>query len=138
MTDDAASPDSHSTAGPIAGLLHSLAQLAATLLSMVHTRIELVTTELQEQARHVITVLLWSLLALLMLGMGCLFAALLVIIVYWDTHRLLAAICVTASFFVIAAVAALTVFIKLRTHPKLLQATLDELKRDQELLRARR
>jgi len=137
MNDDIDPQSQHDATGPVIGLLHSGKQLLATLLSMAHTRLELFTTELQDEVYRLASSLLWSLAALLALGIGCLLAALTLIIVFWDTHRVLVAISVTGAFFGFALLAALVVVTKARKHPQLLQGTLSELKRDQELLRSR-
>lgn len=125
------------SSGLVSGLLNSIAHVAATVLSMLHTRLELLAVELQEEAQHVVSTLWWSLLALLVSGMGLLLAGVTVIIIFWDTHRILAAVCVTGTFLAIALLASLVVLRKIRNHPRMLQGTLEELKRDQALLRTR-
>ena len=127
-----------SIGGPISGLLHSISQVLATLLGMAHTRLELFTAELQEEVQRAAMLLLWALAALFALGIGCFLAALSLIFAFWDTHRILVAVCVTAAFFAIALLAVLVVVKKLRKHPRMLQGTLSELKRDHDSLRARR
>jgi uncharacterized membrane protein YqjE len=57
-----------------------------------------------------------------------------VILLFWDTHRVLAAVGVTGTFFVIAIVAAFVLRAKLRAKPPLLDATLAELKKDRDSL----
>jgi uncharacterized membrane protein YqjE len=60
--------------------------------------------------------------------------ALVIIFVFWDTHRLLASIAVTSVFFAIAAIAGLVLSAKVRSKPPLLDATLAELKKDRASL----
>lgn len=129
-------PRDEPAGGPLSNLLASLRQTCATLVGMAQTRIELLTTELQEEVQRAAHVLLWSFVALLAAGVGLFMAALLVIFVFWDTHRVLAAVAVTAMFFVIAIGAALHTRNMLRQRPRLLDATLDELARDRERLEA--
>jgi uncharacterized membrane protein YqjE len=123
--------------GPVSGLFKSLTNLVATVVGIVQTRLELLTTELQEEVHRVAELLVWTIIALLAAGMGMFLAALAVIFVFWDTHRLLAAVLVTASFFAIALIAILVLQAKLRSKPPMLDATLAELAKDREHLKSR-
>src|SRR5690242_10495594 len=127
MNDDSVPQSNHDADGPVTGLLHAIKQLLATLLSMVHTRLELLTAELQTDIQRLGITLLWSLAALFALGIGCFLAALTLIFIFWDTHRTLVSISVTAAFFCLALLAILVVAKRLRDHPHLLQGTLTEL-----------
>lgn len=131
---DESTADSGHARGPIGGLFRSLAQLLATAVGIAQTRLELLTTELQEEVHRVAEIMVWSAIALLAAGVGLFLLGLAVIIVFWDTHRVIASIAVTASFFLIAAVAALVLRAKVRGKPPLLDATLAELKKDRETL----
>lgn len=120
--------------GPIGGLFRSLARVLATAVGIAQTRLELLTTELQEEVHRVAEIMVWTAVALLAAGVGLFLLALVVIFVFWDTHRIIASIAVTASFFLIAAVAALVLRAKVRGKPPMLDATLAELKKDRETL----
>ena len=123
--------------GPISGLLNSLTQVFATLLSVVQTRFELLTAELQEEIQQAAKLLLWTFVAVFAAGIGLFLAALVVVFAFWETHRILASIIVTAVFFVIAGFSALFVTSKLRNKPRMLDATLSEMTRDRQLLEER-
>lgn len=123
--------------GPLGGLLHSLTQVFTSLVAMAQTRLELLTTELQEEIQQAAQVLLWSFVALFAAGIGLFLAALVVIFAFWDTHRVLVSIIVTGAFFAIAVFAALNLLGKLRNRPRMLDGTLTELARDRERLDAR-
>jgi len=122
--------------GPIASLFRSLANLFATLVAIAHTRLELLTTELQQEMHRVAEIMVWTFIALLAGGIGLFLAALVIVFVFWDTHRLLASIVVTSSFFVIAVVAVLVLRAKVKGRPRLLEGTLTELATDVSNLRA--
>ncbi len=124
--------------GPIAGLFHSLATLLATAIGIAQTRLELLTTELQEEVHRVAEILVYAAVALISAGVGLFLLALVVIFVFWDTHRIAASIAVTATFFLIAVVAALVLRAKVRAKPAMLNATLAELKKDRASLMSRR
>jgi uncharacterized membrane protein YqjE len=117
------------------GLLSSLGNLAATLVGIAHTRLQLLTTELQEEVQRAAQVLIWSAIALLAGMLAVFLGALTVIFYYWDTHRLLASLLVTGAFFALALIAVTVLMAKLRVKPQLLDATLNELKRDHQHLR---
>jgi uncharacterized membrane protein YqjE len=133
---DNASPD-NAVKGPLSGVLQSLTQVFASVVAMAQTRLELLTTELQEEIQQAAQVLLWAFVALFAAGVGLFLAALVVIFAFWDTHRLLVSIIVTGAFFAIAAFAAVHLSGKLRNRPRMLDATLTELARDRERLDAR-
>jgi uncharacterized membrane protein YqjE len=122
---------------PIAGLFRSLSNFAATLVAIVHTRLELLTTELQEEVRQVGAILLWAFIAAFAAMMGLFLGALTVIFAFWDTHRIAASLLMIVVFIAIALGAGLTLRAKLRSKEKLLHDTLAELAKDRDHLRAR-
>jgi uncharacterized membrane protein YqjE len=115
-------------------MLGPVRELARTLLSFVLTRTRLAATELEEQALRLIEILIWLVIALFFLGVAVVFAAVLVVLLFWDSNRLLAAGLLAALFVAIAAGAALLARQRLRERPKLLAATLAELERDRDAL----
>jgi uncharacterized membrane protein YqjE len=134
---DSREPRNASGPRPVAGLLQSLNQLLATLVAIVHTRLELLTTELQEEVRQVGAILLWAFVAAFAAMMGLFLIALAVIFVFWDTHRLAAALAMVAMFIGVAVAAGLILRHKLNTKPPLLDDTLAELAKDRDQLKAR-
>jgi uncharacterized membrane protein YqjE len=122
---------------PVSGLFQSLSGFVATFISIVHTRLELLTTELQEEVRQVGAILLWAFVATFAAMMGLFLAALTVIFVFWDTHRIAASLGMIALFVAIAVGAALMLRKKLRSKAPLLDDTLAELAKDRDQLRAR-
>ena len=117
------------------GLFQSLNNFIGTFVSVAHTRLQLLTTELQEEVRQVGRLLVWSFISLFAAMMGLFLGALTVVFAFWDTHRILASVLMTASFFVIAAVAGLILRQNLKAKPPLLDATLAELAKDRDMLR---
>ncbi len=117
-----------------AGLIDSIKSMIGTFLQLVHTRVELFTTELEEEMHRIAMLLVWLIVAVFFGGLFVLMLSLTVVIAFWDTHRLLAAILMTTLFAAILAVAAVVVRNKLRAHGHLLANTIEELKRDREAL----
>jgi uncharacterized membrane protein YqjE len=109
-------------------------EFARTLLSFALTRTRLAATEVEEQALRLIEILAWLAVALFFLGIAIVFVALLVVLLFWDSNRLLAAGLLAALFVAVGTGAALVARQCLRERPKLLAATLAELERDRETL----
>jgi uncharacterized membrane protein YqjE len=70
------------------GLLGSLKGAAATLLEAVQTRLEIFFTEIEEEKIRVGQLLLFGVAALFFLGLGIIFTALFLTVLFWETHRL--------------------------------------------------
>jgi uncharacterized membrane protein YqjE len=124
--------------GPAARLLRSLVRLAGSLLAAVETRFDLLATELNEDFTRGVRLLALAAAALLTGVLGALMAGATVIIVFWDTHRVAAALGVTALFLGAAAACSLSFRRRLQAKPRLLDATRAELKQDLAALRERR
>ncbi len=119
------------------GMFHSLSRFSGTLLGIVHTRLELLRTELQEEVQYAAKLALWGFVAAFAGLMALFMGALTVVFAFWDTHRLIASLAMVGVFIVIAVAAALVTSHKLRTKPPMLDATLGELAKDRDQLRAR-
>jgi uncharacterized membrane protein YqjE len=131
MTDDPGRP-----ARPaIHSFLDSLGQLIVTAVEMVHTRLELVFTELQEAVEGLVGLVLWWLIALFAAGMGLLFGGLALIFVFWDTHRVLAAVLIMCAFLLLTAIASRVALARVRLQRSLFTTTLTELAKDRELIK---
>jgi uncharacterized membrane protein YqjE len=119
------------------GLFQSFSNFAATLLAIAHTRLQLLTTELQEEVRQVGGILLWAFIAALTSLLGLFLAALAFIFAFWDTHRIAASLVMIAVFVGLAIFAILVLRKKLREKSPMLDDTLAELAKDRDNLRAR-
>lgn len=115
--------------------LASLRALGATLLDAIGTRAELAVVEMREQGERRTRWLVLAAVAGVFLALGLLLAALFVVALFWDTHRLAALGGVTLVYFGIAAVAFVRLRDELRASPPPFEATLRELAADRELLR---
>ncbi len=122
---------------PVTGLFQSMSNFVATLVAIAHTRLQLLTTEIQEEVREVAQLLIWSFVTLFAAMMALFLGALTIIFVFWDTHRILAALSMTGAFLLIAAIGGLLLMRRLKAKPPMLDATLAELARDRDQLRAR-
>lgn len=119
-----ASDDTAAESTQAPGLLASLRRLSATFAEMLHTRVEILSTELEEEGVRVRELLLYELVSLFFLGLGLLLVTLFVVLAFWETHRL-SVLAVFAIFYLAIGVGtALVVRHKLRTRPRLFSATL--------------
>lgn len=119
------------------GLLESLTTLAATLVAIAHTRLDLLSADLEEDRERLLSLLVLTLTALVCLGVGVLLATILLVVVFWDTHRLLV-LGLLAGCFLAAGMAAWALAIhKARTKPRIFAASLSELFKDRQQLVSR-
>jgi uncharacterized membrane protein YqjE len=119
------------------GLFESLKTLSVSLVGIVHTRLELLSTDIAEEREHLITLLLLALLALFFLGMGVLLLVLLIVVAFWESHRLLAVGGLAGLFLIASAGTTWFALHKTRTKPRLFEASLAELSRDRQHLSSR-
>ncbi len=122
---------------PASGLFRSLNNLLATVVGLAQTRLELLTTELEEEIHGAAGLLIWGFIALLSAGVGLVFVGITVIVAFWETERVLAAILVTAAFLALAAIAIVVLVVRIRSKPRLLDATRAELAKDRAELESR-
>ena len=116
------------------GLFESLKTLSVSLVGIVHTRLELLSADIAEEREHLITLLLLVQLALFFLGVGILLLALLIVVAFWESHRLLALGGLTGLFLLASVGSAWLAVHKTRTRPRLFEASLAELSKDRQHL----
>lgn len=105
----------------------ALGRMAAILVAIVQTRLALAALEMEEESLRLLSYLA---LAMLCVSLAILLGAFLVIVLFWDTHRI-GAIVGSAGFFAALGVGlGLGVRASMRHKPKLLSFTLAELNKD--------
>ena len=119
------------------GLFESLKTLSVSLVGVVHTRLELLSTDIAEEREHLLTLLLLVQLALFFLGVGILLLALLIVVAFWESHRLLVLGGLTGLFLLASVGVAWLAVHKTRTRPRLFAASLAELSKDRQHLTSR-
>ena len=117
------------------GLFASLRRMLATLVELVHARLDLAGVELQLEIHRATSVLLWSFAAIVLGTVALVMLAVTVLVAFWETHRLLAAAGIAAVFALASLGIALGVRRRLRTWPHMFGSTLGELKSDAAALR---
>jgi len=119
------------------GLLDSLTRLAATLVGMAHTRIDLLSTDLEEELDHAFSLMVLSLVALFCLGVGVILLTLLLVVAYWDTHRLPVLGALAGLFLATGLAVSVLILQKIRNKPRLFAQSLSELQEDRQQLESR-
>ena len=118
------------------GLLESLTALAATLVAIAHTRLDLLSSDLEEERAHLFSLLMLALAALFCLWMGVLLATLLLVVAFWD-FRLLVLGTLAGLFLAIGVAGWGFALHKARTKPRLFAASMSELLKDRRQLVSR-
>jgi uncharacterized membrane protein YqjE len=116
------------------GLFHSARTLLANLAGLAQTRLELFSTELQEELARLGVILLAAIVSLFFAFLGIAFAAVAVMIAVREDYRLALAVLLALSFLGIGAVGAWWVQHVARAKPRVFDASLTELRKDRDLL----
>jgi uncharacterized membrane protein YqjE len=120
------------------GLLALVRHFGATIVALIYTRIELLTTEFEEELQRGVIILVWTLLSLFFGALSVLMLAVTLLVIFWDDHRVLVAALITAAFVAITAGTALVANARVRSKPRFLSASIEELKRDRAYLERKR
>lgn len=122
-------------APPAVGLFGSIKNLAASLVSHLHTRLELFAIEFAEEKLRLTSLLVGAMLALFFAFMTLVLAVLFVLAAYWDTPYRLHAVAILAVLFLAGAgITGAMVRAKLKSRPRLFEASLAELYKDRQQL----
>lgn len=117
---------------PAEGLLTSLKNLTVTLIAIIHTRLELLSTDFEEGRERFISLLAIAFVSLFSLCFGAVLLTILVVVVFWDTHRLLVLSSLTGLFLIVGAVLGAIVVRRLKSMPRMFEASLAELIKDHQ------
>lgn len=121
-----------STGGGVGARLRSY---AADAIGILQTRLELLATEAAEEKLRLGTFLGYAATAFFFLGFGAVLLALLITVLLWDSHRLLALGIFAALFLVIGCIAALAAARISRQGSRLFSASIAELEQDRDMIR---
>jgi uncharacterized membrane protein YqjE len=116
------------------GLVASVKALMSTLLCIAQTRLELLANEMEEDRLRMIRLVLFSLFMFLFFCLGIVMFTLMIIVIYWDTYRLLAIGLVALVYLVVAAGLAVYLAREIRLKPKIFSASIAELIKDRVAL----
>jgi len=105
-------------------------------VELLRVRLELLSVEAREHALGVVELLVLGVAAVLLLGLGVAFLAVLLTVLLWESHRALALGVFTAVFLCLGAVAAVGVWRAVQRQRHWFEASARELARDAERLRS--
>jgi uncharacterized membrane protein YqjE len=114
---------------PEGGLFATFKRILATFRDILENRIELFLTELEEERIRLFDALLLALVGVVCALMALIVATFIVVVVFWDTHRILTLV----LFALVYASLAAMVFWMLRSRLrrwKTFSATMEQIKKD--------
>jgi uncharacterized membrane protein YqjE len=126
--------DSGPGAAHAQGLLASLRRLGATTVELLRTRVELIATEIDEERDRITRLLVLSAIAGFLLALGIVMLTFFIIILAWDTHRILATAILTVTYLGAGVLAALKARAAAKEATKLFSASLAQLTKDRDAL----
>lgn len=113
------------------GILATLTRMLKTLRDLVENRVELFVVEWKEERLRLFGTLLLAAVGVVCALMALVMVTLTLVVVFWDTHRVLVVVLLTAVY----AVTSVTAFAAVRSRLRKWQpfsATLDQIKKDRE------
>jgi uncharacterized membrane protein YqjE len=115
-------------------ILSSIKNLGSTAVEMIQTRLELFSSDIQIGWQRLLSVLVLVIITLFSLLFGLVLLAILIVVLYWDSHRVLVLSLMTGGFLSIGILLALYVRAQINAMPRLFEASLGELAKDREHL----
>ena len=117
------------------GLIELLKASAGTLVSIVHNRLALASTEIEEERERLEQMVLIAVACVFCVCVGILLLTLFLVVYYWDTPaRMFVLGGITLVYFIAACFLAARLRHKLKHKPRLFAATLAELYKDRVVL----
>jgi uncharacterized membrane protein YqjE len=119
------------------GLRSSLRRLALTGIEIVHTRLEILSNDLEEERARLGSILLTGVLAIFCFFMAAILFTILIVVLMWETHRV-PVLAVLGGVFLIGGALCWRSFQQQRQErPAFLATTLGELAKDRRELTSR-
>lgn len=120
-----------------AGLLASLRRLGATTLELARIRLELLGTEIERQKLSILAALIWAALGSVCIALGLVLTSVLIVLLFWDSYRMLAIVGLALIYFVAGALMVRFAISRIQTPSGAFAASREELARDQAALAPR-
>ena len=116
------------------GVLGSLSTFATTCVGFLYTRLELLSLDLEEDRQQWMRLSVLYLSALIAFVLAVIFASILIVVVFWETHRLLVLSLLAIFFLMLSLVLWKLARDQARAKPKLFLGTMLELMKDMTAL----
>lgn len=114
------------------GLFASLTALTKTFVAIAHTRLELLSIDLEEDRARFMSLLILSLVALFSFMVGVVLITITLILAFWDSYRLIAIGSLAGFFLVTGSLTCWCIIKKYQSKPRLFLGSLLELVKDQQ------
>jgi uncharacterized membrane protein YqjE len=118
-------------------LLTCLRRLGESLVALLHTRVELFARELERERIRVTRLLLLGVAALFFVALGAVTFTIFIIVLFWDSQRLVAIGFLTVVYLGIGAGIAIFAKGEAQRSAKPFSASVAQLKEDREQFRSR-
>jgi len=118
-----------------AGLARALRDVAASFFAMASTRMELATVEMREAAQRGVRLAVLGLAGAIFVLLALAFAGALVVVLFWDTHRVGAMASVLAAYAILGAALIARAVAIAREMPIAFEETRRALAADRDLFR---
>ncbi len=105
-------------------------------MAIIRTRLELLSIDIEEGWLRLISLLATAFVALFCLCFGVVLLAIFIIVLLWDTHRLLILGSLTGLFIITGILLYLRAARDFKSLPRLFESSIVELSKDQEQLNA--
>ncbi len=113
----------------------SFKRITATLVAMLYTRLDLASVELEEELLRFSSYFIYALVALYCAGVAISLGIFLIIVLFWDDHRIAVLLCLIGVFGVASILVAAWLRNQFLNKPRLFGQSISELKKDAELIR---
>lgn len=113
------------------GLLVSLRRLATTLVAIVATRLEILISEFELEKLRLARMLVLGVAAAFFAALALVFLSLLVLMLFWDGHRLAALGAISAVYVALSVSAVCWLRHDMRQKSRLFSVSLAELRKDE-------
>lgn len=119
------------------GLLSSVTAFSRTAVSIVHTRLQLLALDLEEDRLHLLQMIQLILLMGFCLAVGMILLTVLIAVLFWDTHRELILGLLATGFFLSSFLLWRYITKKMKEKPTIFSSSLAELLKDWQSLDSR-
>jgi len=127
-------PSAATNGRPTLSVMDSIRTTLATTANVVRTRLEIFSTELEEQREWMQTLVLLAVAGLFFVSMGLVMLTFFVVAMFWDTHPVAVTGAFAGIYLAVGIWAVLTFRTKIKARPKFFQTTTEELAKDEAQL----
>lgn len=119
---------------PTLGVMDSIRTTLATTAQVIRTRLEIISTELEEQREWMQNLVLLAVIGIFCVSIGLVMLTLFVVMLFWESHPAAVLGGFAALYLGVGAWAVLAFRGKMHLRPKLFQTTTEELAKDESQL----